>query len=87
MTRQWAIEATGLEKSYGAVKVLTGVDIQVAKGSVFSLLGPNGAGKTTTVRILATLMRADAGKCAAGSASPASTRRWTKSRPAKRTCA
>jgi ABC-2 type transport system ATP-binding protein len=61
MTSEWAIEATGLEKSYGAVKVLGGVDLRVAKGSVFSLLGPNGAGKTTTVRILATLMRADVG--------------------------
>ncbi|MDT7728468.1 MAG: type transport system ATP-binding protein [Actinomycetota bacterium] len=62
MTEELAIEATGLEKSYGAVKVLAGVDIRVAKGSVFSLLGPNGAGKTTAVRILATLMRADAGE-------------------------
>jgi ABC-2 type transport system ATP-binding protein len=61
MTGEWAIEATGLEKSYGAVKVLGGVDLRVARGSVFSLLGPNGAGKTTTVRILATLLRADVG--------------------------
>lgn len=61
MTGDWAIEATGLEKSYGAVKVLAGVDLRVARGSVFSLLGPNGAGKTTTVRILATLLRADVG--------------------------
>jgi ABC-2 type transport system ATP-binding protein len=56
-----AIEATGLEKSYGEVRVLGGVDLAVARGSVYALLGPNGAGKTTTVRILATLLRPDAG--------------------------
>jgi ABC-2 type transport system ATP-binding protein len=55
------IEASGLEKSYGAVRVLSGVDLQVGRGRVLALLGPNGAGKTTTVRILATLVRADAG--------------------------
>jgi ABC-2 type transport system ATP-binding protein len=57
-----AVEATGLEKSYGGMKVLSGVDLSVARGSVFALLGPNGAGKTTTVRILSTLTRADAGR-------------------------
>jgi len=62
MTDELAIEATGLEKSYGAVKVLGGVDLRVKRGSVFALLGPNGAGKTTTVRILSTLARADAGQ-------------------------
>jgi ABC-2 type transport system ATP-binding protein len=62
MTDELAVEATGLEKSYGAVKVLAGVDLRVERGSVFALLGPNGAGKTTTVRILATLIRADAGQ-------------------------
>jgi len=56
-----AIEATGLEKSYGPLRVLDGVDLEVAWGSVLALLGPNGAGKTTAVRILATLVRADAG--------------------------
>ncbi|MEU0845569.1 ATP-binding cassette domain-containing protein [Streptomyces sp. NPDC005962] len=61
MTRQPAIEATGLAKAYGAVKVLTGIDLSVARGSVFALLGPNGAGKTTTVRILSTLTPPDAG--------------------------
>jgi ABC-2 type transport system ATP-binding protein len=55
------IEATGLTKSYGEVRVLAGVDLRVPRGSVFSLLGPNGAGKTTTVRILATLIAPDAG--------------------------
>jgi len=62
MGDELAVEATGLEKSYGAVKVLAGVDLRVERGSVFSLLGPNGAGKTTTVRILSTLVRADAGR-------------------------
>jgi ABC-type multidrug transport system ATPase subunit len=62
MTDGPAIEAVGLEKSYGPARVLAGVDLRVAPGSVFSLLGPNGAGKTTTVRILSTLMRPDAGR-------------------------
>jgi ABC-2 type transport system ATP-binding protein len=62
MTDELAVEATGLEKSYGAAKVLAGIDLRVERGSVFSLLGPNGAGKTTTVRILSTLSRADAGR-------------------------
>src|SRR5436853_4252617 len=57
-----AVEAIGLEKSYGAVRVLSGLDLRVPRGSVFALLGPNGAGKTTTVRILSTLTRADAGQ-------------------------
>jgi ABC-2 type transport system ATP-binding protein len=57
-----AIEAIALEKSYGAVRVLDGVDLQVARGTVFALLGPNGAGKTTTVRILATLLAPDGGR-------------------------
>jgi ABC-2 type transport system ATP-binding protein len=56
-----AIEATGLTKSYGEVRVLTGVDLHVPPGSVFSLLGPNGAGKTTMVRILTTLTEPDGG--------------------------
>jgi len=56
-----AIEATGLTKFYGGVRVLDGVDLTVPAGSVFALLGPNGAGKTTMVRMLATLLRPDAG--------------------------
>ncbi|MDL5199127.1 ATP-binding cassette domain-containing protein [Streptomyces sp. ALI-76-A] len=56
-----AIEATGLRKTYGKVEVLRGLDLAVARGTVYALLGPNGAGKTTTVRILATLTEADAG--------------------------
>ena len=56
-----AIRVRGLKKSYGKQPVLRGVDFDVARGSIFSLLGSNGAGKTTTVRILATLLKADAG--------------------------
>ncbi|MFD8631437.1 ATP-binding cassette domain-containing protein [Streptomyces sp. NPDC059533] len=55
------IHATGLTKSYGALRVLDGIDLAVPRGSVLALLGPNGAGKTTTVRILATLTEPDAG--------------------------
>jgi ABC-2 type transport system ATP-binding protein len=62
MHHELAVEAIGLEKSYGRVRVLDGVDLGVARGGVFALLGPNGAGKTTAVRILATLVRADAGQ-------------------------
>jgi ABC-2 type transport system ATP-binding protein len=56
-----AIAAHGLTRSYGELEVLRGVDFDVARGSVFALLGSNGAGKTTAVRILATLIKADAG--------------------------
>jgi ABC-2 type transport system ATP-binding protein len=61
MTEEPTIEATGLTKSYGEVRVLSGIDLQVPRGSVFSLLGPNGAGKTTIVRILTTLIAPDGG--------------------------
>ncbi|WP_372595146.1 ATP-binding cassette domain-containing protein, partial [Actinotalea sp.] len=56
-----AITATGLVKRYGAVTALDGVDLTVPEGTVLGLLGPNGAGKTTIVRVLATLLRPDAG--------------------------
>jgi ABC-2 type transport system ATP-binding protein len=56
-----AILVEGLEKSYGSVHALRGVDFAARTGSVLGLLGPNGAGKTTAVRILATLLEADAG--------------------------
>src|SRR5690606_29101789 len=55
------IRVSGLQKSYGPVQVLRGVDFDVARGSVFALLGSNGAGKTTVVRIMSTLLKADAG--------------------------
>ena len=56
-----AIVVEGLEKSYGSVQALCGVDFAARTGSVLGLLGPNGAGKTTAVRILATLLEPDAG--------------------------
>jgi ABC-2 type transport system ATP-binding protein len=56
-----SIHVRGLKKAYKELKVLRGVDFEVAPGSVFALLGSNGAGKTTVVRILSTLLRADAG--------------------------
>ncbi|MBN9748184.1 export ABC transporter ATP-binding protein [Amycolatopsis sp. A1MSW2902] len=60
-TSEPAIRVRGLEKSYKTLHVLRGVEFDVARGSVFALLGSNGAGKTTVVRILATLLNADAG--------------------------
>jgi len=56
-----AIRVQGLEKSYKELRVLRGVDFDVARGSIFALLGSNGAGKTTVVKILSTLLKADAG--------------------------
>ncbi|MFI2208804.1 ATP-binding cassette domain-containing protein [Streptomyces sp. NPDC020141] len=57
-----AIYAEGLVKTFGEVKALDGVDLDVPEGTVLGLLGPNGAGKTTTVRVLTTLLRPDSGK-------------------------
>ena len=56
-----AIEIRGLVKSFGENHVLTGVDLTVTEGTIFALLGSNGAGKTTVVKILSTLLEADAG--------------------------
>jgi ABC-2 type transport system ATP-binding protein len=57
-----AIEASGLRKSFGKTEAVRGVDLAVGRGRVYGILGPNGAGKTTTIRILATLLRPDAGE-------------------------
>ena len=59
--QQPAIHVQGLEKSYKKLEVLRGVDFDVERGSIFALLGSNGAGKTTVVKILSTLLKADAG--------------------------
>src|ERR671930_1305510 len=56
-----AVEAEGIVKRFGSTVALDGVDLAVEEGSVLGLLGPNGAGKTTMVRVLATLLRPDAG--------------------------
>ncbi len=56
-----AIQVRGLAKSYGRLEVLRGVELDVARGTILALLGSNGAGKTTLVKILSTLLRADAG--------------------------
>jgi ABC-2 type transport system ATP-binding protein len=56
-----AVEATGVRKSFGDKVVLDGIDLSIPEGTVYALLGPNGAGKTTMVRILSTLLSADAG--------------------------
>ena len=60
-TQAPAIRVRGIEKSFKDVHVLRGVDFDVTAGSIFALLGSNGAGKTTVVRILSTLLKADAG--------------------------
>ncbi len=57
-----AIRAEGLEKAYGKTKALRGLDLTVERGTILGVLGPNGAGKTTAVRILATLLKPDAGR-------------------------
>jgi ABC-2 type transport system ATP-binding protein len=56
-----AIQTSGLVKTFGKTRAVDGVDLAVARGTVYGFLGPNGAGKTTTLRVLATLLRPDAG--------------------------
>ena len=56
-----AIHARGLAKSFGEVRAVDGIDLDVPRGMIFAILGPNGAGKTTLMRMLATLARPDAG--------------------------
>ncbi|TYP74082.1 ATP-binding cassette domain-containing protein [Paenibacillus methanolicus] len=58
---EWAVEARGLVKTFGDNRAVDGVDLNVKTGSIYGVLGPNGAGKTTTIRMLATLLRPDAG--------------------------
>jgi ABC-2 type transport system ATP-binding protein len=56
-----AIRTVGLKKSYGRVRALRGVDLEVRRGEIFGFLGPNGAGKTTTIRCMLDLIRPDGG--------------------------
>ncbi|QTN01124.1 ATP-binding cassette domain-containing protein [Sediminibacillus dalangtanensis] len=58
---EWAVEAKGIAKTFGENRAVDGVDLQVPTGSIYGVLGPNGAGKTTVIRMLATLLRPDAG--------------------------
>ncbi|MFC9847149.1 ATP-binding cassette domain-containing protein [Streptomyces sp. NPDC060223] len=61
MTTTYAVLSEGLEKRFGEVHAVRGLDLAVAQGTVCGILGPNGAGKTTAVRLLTTLLRPDAG--------------------------
>jgi ABC-2 type transport system ATP-binding protein len=65
-TTATTLQVRGLQKSYKEVHVLTGVDFDVARGSIFALLGSNGAGKTTIVRILTTLLKPGGGTASVG---------------------
>jgi sodium transport system ATP-binding protein len=60
------IEVSQLRKSFGSVTALTGIDFRAQPGRITGLLGPNGAGKSTSLRILSTVMRADAGSATIG---------------------
>ncbi len=61
MTTTPGVRIAGLRKSFGDLAVLRGLDLDITQGTIFALLGSNGAGKTTAVKILATLLKADAG--------------------------
>ena len=56
------IEVSGLQKSYGQVHAVKGIDFYVEPGKIFAFLGPNGAGKSTTIDIICTFLQSDAGK-------------------------
>jgi ABC-2 type transport system ATP-binding protein len=62
MTATAAIDAVGLVKTFGRVRAVDGIDLEVHQGEIFGVLGPNGAGKTTMLRMLATLLPIDAGQ-------------------------
>ncbi|GGE53078.1 daunorubicin resistance protein DrrA family ABC transporter ATP-binding protein [Pullulanibacillus camelliae] len=61
VSEEWAVEAQGLVKTFGNNRAVDGVSLNVRAGSIYGVLGPNGAGKTTTIRMLATLLKPDAG--------------------------
>jgi ABC-2 type transport system ATP-binding protein len=62
LSGELAIQVRGLTKSYGRVRALRGIDLEVRRGEIFGFLGPNGAGKTTTIRCLLDMIRPDGGK-------------------------
>ncbi|MGD0700374.1 MAG: ATP-binding cassette domain-containing protein [Trebonia sp.] len=62
MTATDAIDATGLVKTFGQLRAVDGIDLEVRQGEIFGVLGPNGAGKTTALRMLATLLPIDGGQ-------------------------
>jgi ABC-2 type transport system ATP-binding protein len=62
MTHPLVIEARGLEKRFGSIEAVRGIDLEVRRGEIFGFLGPNGAGKSTTINILCTLLRPTAGR-------------------------
>ena len=73
------ISVSGLRKSYGGVKAVAGVDLEVARGEIFAFLGPNGAGKTTTVSVLEGYLDRDAGEVSVLGRDPADAdRSWRK---------
>ena len=62
MTKTAAIDAVGLVKSFGQLRAVDGIDLEVRQGEIYGVLGPNGAGKTTMLKMLATLLPIDAGQ-------------------------
>ncbi len=62
MAEDLAIRTRGLSRSFGGLRAVDGIDLEVPRGMIFAILGPNGAGKTTLLRMLATLLRPDAGE-------------------------
>ena len=59
---EWAIRATGLTRSFGNIKALRGIDLQLKRGRFLTIFGPNGAGKTTLIKVLATILRPSSGQ-------------------------
>ena len=79
-----ALRLTGIEKHYGYVKALDGVDFHVGQGEVVSLLGDNGAGKSTLLKVMSGAHRANRGRIEVGGRSTLSPRRMTPPRPGSR---
>ncbi len=75
-----AIRVSGLEKSYGAVRAVRGLDLEVSRGEIFAILGPNGAGKTTTIEILEGYRTRDRGEVSVLGVDPGTHRRDLKAR-------